>query len=135
MLFTYLRTFPSNQTLCRSVYAIMFIIVSTHFISLVLFWTSFTPFNCYWRVFPSDDAWNSNCKEHSVSEMSQNWYLFMNAFTVALDLVILILPCRPIWRLNMARRQKLVVLGIFAAGIVYEKSFHNKIPLNLQSNF
>lgn len=45
-------------------------------------------------------------------------YLATAAFNIFSDIVIIILPCREIWKLQMPRRQKLSLMAIFCVGFL-----------------
>lgn len=86
-------------------------------------WTFSTiPPTCHWTYYPNetDEQYAARCRHPSLDLVLIPYTLFLNVFTVAVDLVILSLPVRPVWQLNLAKRQKISVLVIFFAGGMYE---------------
>lgn len=45
----------------------------------------------------------------------ENW-VFIAGFTVLLDIVVIVLPIRAIWKLQMAKRQKIAISMLMGAG-------------------
>lgn len=45
------------------------------------------------------------------------------ALTILFDLVVLITPCPMVWRLQMSKWQRIVILGMLLVGAVYESVF------------
>ena len=81
-----------------------------------------TPTACYWLLFPTDEEWYAHCKITFVAGAG-NYYVFLNAFAILLELVILYLPCRPVWRLHLAKRQRIAIMIIILAGVMYEVTY------------
>lgn len=98
----------------------MFLIISTHAVTVPVYCYGSHPLSCEWQVFVSDEEYESHCIQRVNEDFFNAWLVFLNAFTIVLDIVIIIIPCRPVWKLNMPKRQKIVVLGIFVSGIMYE---------------
>lgn len=119
ILLLYLRTFTESQRFRYCAYAVMFVLVSVHTVTFPIYWSALSPVSCQWRVFTNDDDFDANCKQHLSPDRDNYWFSFLAAITIVLDLVILIMPCPPVWRLHMAKRQKMVVIGILVSGIVY----------------
>lgn len=116
ILLLYLRTFSQNRTLRLTVYVVLFFLVTTHALTFPLYFSSTTPLDCQWRPFETDEDYYAHCTEH----FDQRTYLvFIAAFTIVLDVVILSIPCPTILRLNMAKRQRIAILVILLAGVVY----------------
>ncbi|MCJ1467552.1 hypothetical protein MMC07_006177 [Pseudocyphellaria aurata] len=115
LVLLYLRVFSSNRTLRHVVYGVLLVVVVAHLGAIVGTVADDRPLSCHWLYLPSDEDYDKLCKEY--------WddiyiYLTMSVLTIVLDLVILILPCPEVWRLNMPKRQKLGVMIIILTGLV-----------------
>lgn len=111
----YLRTFTESKRFRYAVYATLSVLILSHIITIPLYWTGVTPLHCNWTYYPTDEEWYANCKEnHDILPI----IVFLAALTILLDLVILVLPCPAVWRLHLAKRQKLAIIGILVAGVM-----------------
>lgn len=123
ILLLYLRTFSHNRTLRLTVYVILFFLVTTHAITFPLYFSSVTPLDCQWRQFETDEDYYAHCTDH----FDQGAYIvFIAAFTILLDILIPSIPCPSILRLNMAKRQKIAILVILLAAVVYRLVLYGK---------
>lgn len=112
----YLRTFTESKRFRYTVYAILATLVITHVASLPVFLASVTPFYCQWTIYHTDEEYYSNCSENY---NFLSWAVFIAVLTIVLDVIILALPCPAVWRLHMAKRQKIALLLVLVAGVVY----------------
>ncbi|KAL8953265.1 MAG: hypothetical protein Q9222_000870 [Ikaeria aurantiellina] len=63
---------------------------------------------------PTAAAWNSSISGKCGSQMVA--YVVLESIGAAIDLSILVMPLPTIWRLNMERRQKMVISALFSVG-------------------
>lgn len=122
ILLLYLRTFTESRRFRIIAYVVMCLLVTVHIITFPIYWFALSPVSCQWRVFTTDEDFDANCTRHMAPGRDNHWFTFLAAITIVLDLVILIMPCPAVWRLHMAKRQKIVVIGILVSGIVYGNS-------------
>ena len=113
----YLRTFTESKRFLYIVYAVLFALVSTHLIIFTLSLADVTPTRCHWAMNPTDEDWYSNCSENYTLLPA---VIFIPVSTILLDIVILVLPCPALWKLHMAKRQKIAILLLLVAGVMYE---------------
>lgn len=113
----YLRTFTESKRFRYIVYAVLSAVVITHLVTLTIYLAATSPFHCFWTIYPTEEEWYSNCSDKYDSLPST---VFIAVATIVLDIVILALPCPAVWRLHVAKRQKIAILFLLVAGIVYE---------------
>lgn len=113
----YLRTFTESKRFRYTIYAVISTLVITHAVSLAVFLADVTPLHCKWTIYPTDEEWYANC---SYNYDSLPAVVFIAVMTIVLDIIILVLPCPAVWRLHMAKRQKIAILLLLVAGVVYE---------------
>lgn len=97
----------------------MFVLVTSHVSVFICFVVWATPVRCAWIQLESDEEYDALCKENFEYENFLRLIIFSAVLTVILDIVIVALPCRPIWRLHLPTRQKIVILLTLVSGIVY----------------
>ena len=119
VLLLYLRTFTEKGLFFRiTLCSILYMIAISHLIVVSLYWFKIWPFHCKWRyVTLPPDLFFSVCNLR-YSDL-KSW-VFVSIFTVIMDLFVIILPIRAVWKLHMARRQKMAVTGLIAVGGVYD---------------
>lgn len=117
ILMLYLRTFTESKRFRYIIYAVLFALVSTHLIILIVSLVDITPTRCHWAIYPTDEEWYSNCSENFDLLPA---VIFIPVSTILLDIVILVLPCPAVWKLHMAKRQKIAILLLLVAGVMYE---------------
>lgn len=111
ILLLYIRLFEQSgvsPTFTRTVWAVILVIFAYH---LAIF---FPPiFNCS----PRGKRWNPKLEGTCVNL----WALAISSAVINIitDLLILVLPIGPVWRLQLRKKQKITVLGIFATGSLY----------------
>lgn len=65
---------------------------------------------------PIDKAWYPRLPGHCINPQTFFWgNAISNLF---LDVLILMLAVFPVWKSSMARRQKIIVTGVFALGVL-----------------
>ncbi|MCJ1467429.1 hypothetical protein MMC07_006054 [Pseudocyphellaria aurata] len=116
LVLLYLCVFSSNRTLRHVVYGVLLLVVVAHLGTIVGTVANALPFSCHWIYFPTDEDYEKLCKNYWDDSY---FYLTMSALTILLDLIILILPCPEVWRLNMPKQQKIGVMIIILTGLVY----------------
>lgn len=97
---------------------LVFLIITSHVAGILVYALHVTPASCSWTIYPTDDEWKSRCKVMWEGSGGISYYVFMNALTVALDLVILYMPCQPVWRSRLAKRQRIAIMMILLAGVL-----------------
>ena len=115
ILLLYLRIFSQRPKLRFAVYAALAAIVASHIITLIVTTFDLVPLDCHWWYL-LDEEYDAKCKERLDDSIA---YIFMGAFTIALDMLILAIPCPVVWKLNMPKQQRIGVMAIFAAGLLY----------------
>ncbi|KAF2476742.1 uncharacterized protein BDR25DRAFT_278059 [Lindgomyces ingoldianus] len=104
ILVQYLRVFPTRT----------FQIWCWAFIFIVVAYTIATVFACIFVCIPVQSFWNGDPNGKCINELA-SW--FSNAaINIVTDLMIIVLPMPVIKNLNLARRQKKLLMGIFAFG-------------------
>lgn len=117
MLLLYLRVFSITRMLRFAIYVALFMVVTSHIVAFFITTMDVQPIDCHWKAFQTDADYFAHCKEPWDDAIS---YVFIGAFTVVLDLVILAIPCPAVWKLNMPKRQKIGVILIFSTGLLCE---------------
>lgn len=130
ILLMYLRVFTSNKPFKWTVRGLIAVIIGAHLIGFLGWSFSIIPVWCHWTYYPTDAEYAANCHHPNFSKYNVPYTLFLNVFTVAVDLIILYLPCRPVWKLQLAKRQRISILLILFAGVMYELHHprSNEIP-------
>lgn len=131
----YLRAFTGSKRFKYTVWVLIFLISGAHIVAFLGWNFSTIPVWCHWTYFESSTEYGERCHHPALDYVLVPYTLFLNIFTVVMDLVILYLPCRPVWRLQLAKRQKISILAILFAGVVYElaQPRSNDKPSSLQS--
>lgn len=132
MLLLYLRTFlVTNRKLRLFVIGLIGLIVVTHALLVMLSLGSTSPLSCSWREFLTYEDYERSCTQHFDVVPYQ---FFVSSLTIALDFVIFSLPCPTVWRLQVPKRQKIILFGILFAGVMYEPSSVAALRLNFATN-
>lgn len=126
ILLLYLRIFSQRRSLRFAVYAALAAIVASHITTLIITTFDIVPLECHWWYL-IDEVYDAKCKERWDDTYA---YIFMSVFTIALDMLILAIPCPAVWKLNMPKQQKIGVMAIFAAGLLYGTSLPSRFKLN-----
>lgn len=117
----YLRAFNTvNKTFKYTIWVLIFLISGAHLVAFLGWIFSIIPPSCHWNYWPTDAEFAVHCWHPKLDDILVPYSLFLNVFTVSLDLIILYLPIRPVWRLQLAKRQKISILLILFAGGMYE---------------
>lgn len=111
----YLRTFTESKRFRYAVYATLTILVLSHLALIPVYYAEVFPLFCHWTYYPTDEEWYENC--HQNYDVLP-FIVFLASLTILLDLIILLLPCPAVWRLHLAKRQKVAIISILVAGIV-----------------
>lgn len=123
ILFMYLRAFTGSQENLRfkyTVWVLISLITSAHLVAFFGWVFSQLPPTCHWTYYPNPGEWEKHCYVTVIDDPLASYSLFLNVFTVVMDIIILTLPIRPVWRLQLAKRQKISILLILFAGVMYE---------------
>lgn len=118
ILMLYLRIFTESKRFRYTIYVVLATLVTTHMATFPVYYSDLTPFHCHWTIYPTEDERYSRCSE---KYDALPWIVFIVVLTIVLDIVILTLPCPAVWRLHMARRQKIAILLLLTAGVLYEE--------------
>ena len=129
ILLSYLRMFVLTRSFRNTIYVILFFIIAVHIVNYLTFLVTLIPTSCNFNIRVSVKDFYAHCTLHIPTRKIQAWYIFVCIFTIVLDVVILTIPVRPVWKLNMAKRHKMIIVGIFVSGIMYadliRKTFSN----------
>ncbi len=69
-----------------------------------------------WQCTPISRAWDKTIPGTCI-DITKNWYA--NAgFSIATDLIILMLPMQPLYASKLPLRQKIALMAVFALGIL-----------------
>ncbi|KAI0602835.1 hypothetical protein F4775DRAFT_530760 [Biscogniauxia sp. FL1348] len=94
-----------------------FNVISMSLIIIVVAWTTAFFFTNAFQYTPVDDMWTKVPTEaHPTFAQSTQMFLAQSYADVALDVVIIMLPCPLIWKLNINLKRKLQISGIFLLG-------------------
>ncbi|MCJ1425996.1 hypothetical protein MMC29_003898 [Sticta canariensis] len=118
ILLMYLRTFTGSRSFRYTIWVLLFLVIASHVVGFLIYAASVSPVSCIWIEYQTDEEAESHCRENWSDEVIIGYLTFLNAFTIALDLVILYLPCRPVWRLHLPKRQRIAIMMIILAGII-----------------
>lgn len=118
ILFLYIRAFTESRIFRWTVQALMSMIIISHVGFIIMFRYRYTRLECHWLEVETDEEWEAACPEHYDNNTSTIIVVFIAVLTVVLDLIILVLPCSPVWRLHLPRRQKLAILITLISGVV-----------------
>lgn len=114
LLVLYLRTFTVKGFFRTILWSVLVAIILTHAQVVILYYAKLDPFVCIWKYGTLPSAlWNVFCRTRI--EQLKNW-VFISIFTVILDIIVLVLPIRVVWNLQMAKRQKTAVSILIGAG-------------------
>ena len=114
LLILYLRTFTEKGFFRITLWTVLVAIALSHLQVIVVYWVKLDPFDCQWKynTLPGE-LWAALC--HARIDDLQNW-VFVSIFTVILDVIVLVLPIRAVWKLHMAKQQKIAVSLLIGAG-------------------
>lgn len=89
-------------------------IILSHAQVIIVYWAKVDPFVCIWKynTLPAE-LWSALC--HLRYDQLKNW-VFVSIFTVILDIIVLVLPIRAVWKIHMAKEQKIAVSVLIGAG-------------------
>lgn len=118
----YLRAFTGNKRSKHTIWVLMFLIIGAHLVAFFGWTFSTFPDKCHWTFYPTDEEFAARCHHPPIALKLPDYNIFLLIFTVIMDLIILYLPCRPVWRLQLAKRQRISILAILFAGVMYELS-------------
>lgn len=118
ILFLYLRTFTESRIFRHAVQAVMAVIISSHVAIIFILRYTVTRMDCHWRGWVSDEIWDKECHINISYNPLASVLTWISALTVVLDVIIMILPCRAVWRLHLPQRQKLAILITLLSGVV-----------------
>lgn len=129
----YLRTFSVCGRKFRiTLYCVIGLLITSHLVVIPVYWLSIHPLKCQWKYLDlTDGDYYSLCHER-YNDFA--YLIYVTSLSVLLDVVIIALPCREVWRLQMVRRQKIALLLVFLAGIVYVKTLSNGTRKRCLSN-
>ena len=74
--------------------------------------------HCAWKYITlPEDQFHTLC---TIYYNDFPYWFFLSIFTVFLDIFVSAIPSRPVWKLQMGRRQKIVVVLLIGAGGLYD---------------
>lgn len=118
ILLMYLRTFTESRRFRWIVYGLLTILIFTHLGIFPLWFVQYLPVDCEWINFETDEQSDAHgCTDHL--DMKP-FIVCIAALGIIFDFIILGLPCPAIMRLHLPKRQKIGILVIISAGLVYE---------------
>lgn len=120
ILLMYLRAFNWGKPIKYSIYLLIFLIFGAHTTIMLAYTFSNLPTTCHWTFYPTSAEYYTHCHHSKIAFLLNPYSLFINVFTVFVDIVIIYLPCRPVWQLQLPKRQRISILMILFAGVMYE---------------
>lgn len=131
ILLFYLRIFSTaTQTFKAIIWVVFFAIIFSHLTAISVYMYSHWPPTCLWAIYENMEDYRSHCKDAKNPGAVVVYYCVLSAFTIFLDIIILYLPCPSVWQLHLAKRQKLAILIIMLAGLLYETSLYSSQSLS-----
>ncbi len=86
-------------------------------IGIVIAYMIATTASAIWQCNPISGAWDKSSNPTCIS-LTKNWYA--NAgYSIATDVIILLLPMQPIWSSKLPVNQKRALMLVFALGGLY----------------
>lgn len=71
---------------------------------------------CQWDyAVVEDNVWDANCR-YRWDQFP--YFVFLGAFTIVLDIVIISLPVREVLQMQMVPRQKIAIVMVFLVGVL-----------------
>lgn len=126
ILLFYLRIFStSTRTFKAIIWVVFFAIIFSHLTAISVYLYSRWPPTCLWAIYETFEDYHSHCKDAGNPGAVIVYYCVLSAFTIFLDIIILYLPCPSVWQLHLAKRQKLAILFIMLAGVMYERPLYS----------
>ena len=122
IMLLYLRTFAVSSKFRWTMWVLIFILVSTHITHWFVYWLSNTPLDCAWKAYPDVQA-PLVCYERFDPG---DYIIFIPVLNIIMDIIILIMPCPYVLRLQLPKRQKIIILGIILAGVMYADPLHDE---------
>ena len=115
----YIRLFGPHRPFRHFCYGILACIVAW---SIAVFFP--TLFLC---GVPVSNAWNLGGPGLTCID-KENFFLASTVLDAAFDVIILVAPLRPIWKLNLSARKKLAITGAFLLGARYVSVVYTPFP-------
>lgn len=116
ILLLYLRTFAIDRKFRWTVWIVLSITVASHFVCWMIIWTEVTPLNCQWTLYPTNELVKAHCAQHFDSKHSGEFVVFVAALNVVLDIIVLAIPCPHVWRLQLPKKQKIMIILVLLTG-------------------
>lgn len=123
ILLLYLRTFAIDRKFRWTVWIVLFITVSSHFVCWVLLWAQTSPIRCNWIQYPTKDLSTARCTENFDGEYNKIYLVLIAALNVILDIIVLAIPCPHVWRLQVPKKEKIMINVILLTGVMYKSHF------------
>jgi hypothetical protein len=111
MLFFFLRVFPT-QSIRRTTYAIIVIVLATSIVSLLLSVFICWPVNFFWEGWIDPQGFG----EHRCSDFKVIAYIG-GGFSILHEVLILAIPIPVIYNLNASKRSKIAISFMFGLGV------------------
>lgn len=118
ILFLYIRTFTEGRLFRRTVQALMGVIIISHVATICVVRFDTNRLECHWKYYETDEEFLEKCPSNFDYHVIYAVVTWISALTVVLDVIIMALPCRAVWRLHLPRRQKLAILITLISGVV-----------------
>ena len=83
--------------------------------AVVLAWSIGSIASTIWQCVPIEASWNNTITDKVCVNSDASWYQY-GIINIVTDVMILALPIRPILKLQLHKREKLALLGVFALG-------------------
>lgn len=105
MLLLYLRGFLSTRRRLRYLaFGLIIYVLLSHFLVIMFGLIGISPLYCIWKDFGTDDEARARICRSIVDDTE--FYFAVNASTIVLDILILIIPSRMVWQLQVPKQQK-----------------------------
>lgn len=84
-------------------------------LAIVLAWSVGSVASTIWQCVPIEASWNNAITNKVCVNSDASWYQY-GIINILTDVMILALPVRSIMKLQLHRRERFALLGIFALG-------------------
>ena len=81
---------------------------------LLLMWLVGSMFGAIFQCTPIERYWNEKLDGHCIDPYI--YFVSISSANLLTDVIVLILPLRVVWKLNVTLRQKIALTGVFALG-------------------
>lgn len=118
MLLLYLRTFAIDRKFRWTIWVVLFITVASHFVCWMLLWAETSPLKYNWILYPTQELSKAHCAQHLDGQYPRMYIVLVAPLNVILDMIVLAMPCPHVWRLQIPKREKTMIMIILLTGVM-----------------